>query len=607
MKSKIIKYGIPSLMCLGGTSCHSQKISESTKDMNVVLILTDDQGYGDLGFTGNPYIKTPNIDKLAAESYRFTNYHTCTNSAPTRSGLMTGQYNNRVGVWHTILGRELLSLEETTLPEVFQDNGYATAMYGKWHLGDNSPYRPYERGFDETLWHQGGGVGQTPDFWENDYFDDTYLRNETPTKVSGYCTDVFFENAKEFITRKAKAQEKFFCYISTNAPHAPRHIEERYVEPYRGNDEIVNPPFYGMIANIDENVGALDELLTELGIDDNTIVIFSTDNGSAGASQCNRETGIVERGYNAGMRGRKGLVWDGGHRVPFIIRIPGQQAKACDIDQLFGYIDVAPTLYNLLGMEYDREKSCDGIDISSIFDNTQKRFDRYLVVDTQREELLDSSNPSCVMRENWRLVNRTELYDVTEDVGQNIDVAAENPVIVEELNKIYEQWWQSVSINADKMNAIPLYAPSQAYVSLNSHDRHDLANRKCAAEQTVIRSDFKAPVDTFWATTVPEDGLYTFRLYRWPIESNLGIYESAHKGGEIPNGKPYLAGHVFENIVGGEIKIGEVSLQKRVDNREAKYIEFADVALKAGEYNLYANFLSSDAPFGAQYVIVTKN
>ena len=205
---------------------------------NVVIVITDDQGYGDLSCHGNPVLKTPSLDALYAESVRLTDYHVSPTCAPTRSSLQSGHWANRTGVWHTIMGRSMLRVGEPTIGEVFSNAGYATGMFGKWHLGDNYPFRPEDRGYTHVLRHGGGGVGQTPDFWDNAYFDDTYFLNGTPTKFKGYCTDVFFENAKQFITEQAEANKPFVAYISTNAPHGPLHAPKESAKKYA--DQVKN-------------------------------------------------------------------------------------------------------------------------------------------------------------------------------------------------------------------------------------------------------------------------------------------------------------------------------------------------------------------------------
>jgi len=197
---------------------HPGPAQAKPRQPNVILILTDDRGYGDPAAHGNPWLRTPNMERLHAGSVRLTDYHTGTTCSPTRAGLLTGQHFNRVGVGHTIMGRSLLREGVATLPEVLRRGGYRTGIFGKWRLGDNYPLRPQDRGFDEVLVHGGGGVGQTPDYWENDYFDDTYFHNGRPRKYSGYCTDVWFTEAAVVEENKDRP---LFCYLATNAPHVP--------------------------------------------------------------------------------------------------------------------------------------------------------------------------------------------------------------------------------------------------------------------------------------------------------------------------------------------------------------------------------------------------
>ena len=240
---------------------------------NIVFVLTDDQGYGDLGCHGNEVIRTPCLDHFRQDAVRFTDYHVGSTCAPTRAGLLTGHYCNSDGVWHTIGGRSLLRADEWTLADALTSAGYRTGHFGKWHLGDSPPYRPHERGFAESVYHAGGGIGNTGDAWGNDYFDDTYFKNGVPTPYEGYCTDVFFREGRHFI--QENADRPFFCYIATNAPHGPLNIAPHYVGQYRdATPHEDRARFYGMITNIDENFGRLRAMLDELGVADNTILIF---------------------------------------------------------------------------------------------------------------------------------------------------------------------------------------------------------------------------------------------------------------------------------------------------------------------------------------------
>ena len=323
---------------------------------NIVIVITDDQGYGDLSCHGNPVLKTPSLDALYAESIRLTDYHVSPTCAPTRSSLQSGHWANRTGVWHTIMGRSMLRVGEPTIGEVFSNAGYATGMFGKWHLGDNYPFRPEDRGYTHVLRHGGGGVGQTPDVWDNAYFDDTYFLNGTPTKFKGYCTDVFFENAKQFITEQAEANKPFVAYISTNAPHGPLHAPEESAKKYADqNEKLAN--FFGMIDNIDTNVGQLRAFLTEKNLADNTIFIFTTDNGTAGGKNV----------FNAQMRGKKGSQYDGGHRVPFFVYWPaGELNRPTDVKPITHAVDVLPTLIDLCKIKVETDLKFDGKSIASL-------------------------------------------------------------------------------------------------------------------------------------------------------------------------------------------------------------------------------------------------
>ena len=244
----IVRKLMPALLAAVSVSA-AEPGAETTRPPNVIVILTDDQGYGDLGCHGNPLIQTPHLDRLHADGVRLTNFHVSPVCSPTRAALMTGRYPNRVGVWHVVMSRSLLRADETTMADVFSQAGYRTAIFGKWHLGDNYPYRLQDRGFDEVLVHGGGVVGHVPDYWLNDYFDDTYLHNGVRKKYPGYCTDVWTREAIRFIGEKP--DKPFFVYLSFNAPHGPFQVPEKDAAPYRGKIGGYHPAFYGMISRID--------------------------------------------------------------------------------------------------------------------------------------------------------------------------------------------------------------------------------------------------------------------------------------------------------------------------------------------------------------------
>jgi arylsulfatase A-like enzyme len=567
---------------------------------NVVLILTDDQGYGDLACHGNPLIKTPNLDKLYAQGVRFTNYHVATTCAPTRAGLLTGRNCNKVGAWHTIIGRELLRKGEVTMAEIFRQGGYATGIFGKWHLGDNYPFRPQDRGFNEVLIHGGGGVTQTPDYWNNDYFDDTYFHNGIPEKYTGYCTNVWFSEAAKFITRHKK--KPFFCYIATNAPHSPYNIADAYSEPYKNNPRITNPNFYGMITHLDEQVGLLIDKLKKEGVYENTIFMFMTDNGTAAGVRFN-DKGELVSGYNAGMRGTKGTPYDGGHRVPFFLHWPkGAYGQGKNINTLTSYLDVLPTLMDLCKIRYSRPVQFDGMSLLPLLKGDDKNWpDRVLVADVQRAEFLVKWKQSAVMTKQWRLVNRTELYDIQQDPGQRNNLFDKNPAIVSKLEEAYEKWWSDVSAGADSYSRFIVGSPRQKVTILTSHDLHNDKDIP-AWNQETVRAGNK--VNGFWALEAAEAGNYEIELRRYPAESNLALAAIAPKGEPVPGGQPYPPGEALR-ILKGKITIGQKTYEKQVQGNGTS-ISFV-LPLARGDFNL-TTVLQDDTnqEWPAYYVYIKK-
>lgn len=566
---------------------------------NVVFILTDDQGYGDLGCNGNPVIKTPNIDKLHAQSIRFTDYHVATTCAPTRAGLLTGKNCNKVGAWHTIIGRELLRKQEVTLAEVFKDAGYITGIFGKWHLGDSYPFRPQDRGFDEVLIHGGGGVAQTPDYWLNDYFDDTYFHNGTPEKFPGYCNDVWFGEAAKFISKNKK--KPFFCFISTNSPHSPYNVADKYSDPYKNNPAVPVPNFYGMITNIDEQVGILIEKLKKEGQYENTIFVFMTDNGTAAGVKFD-VTGELVSGFNAGMRATKGSPYDGGHRVPFILHWPkGGYNKGVDINSLTSYTDFMPTLIDLCKIPNRKKVKFDGVSLVPAINGNDKNLDnRVLVADVQRDEFLVKWKQSSVMTQQWRLVNETELYDIKKDKAQKVNVASENPDVVAKLKAAYEIWWKDVSQNGSEYNRVIIGSPFEKVTTLTAHDLH-VEKDFPAWNQDMVR--FGMGSNGFWALEVQKTGKYTIELRRYPQESGLPISAAAPKGEPVPGGRPYSPG-VPLAIKKARIKAGTLQLEQEVkaDDKGAIF----SVSLKKGKLDL-ETFLQDETgkERGAYYVYIS--
>ena len=491
---------------------------------NVVLVITDDQGYGDVGAHGNTMIQTPHMDAMFAESVRLTNFHVDPTCSPTRSALMSGRYSTRTGVWHTIMGRSLMSEREVTLAETLRANGYRTGMFGKWHLGDNYPCRPQDQGFDEAFYHGGGGVGQGPDYWGNDYFDDTYFRLGNAEKASGYCTDVWFTNALEFIERHKDGDQPFFCYLSTNAPHGPYLVDEKYSQPYRNMGVAATMArFYGMITNIDENLGRLRKALRDWALEHNTILMFMTDNGSAAGWRVGRKDNARWRGFNAGMRGGKGSEYDGGHRVPCYVHWPaGTLQGGRDVDQLTAHVDVLPTIVDLCQLQRTAGPAGDGVSLKAILrGNRESLRDRTLFVHSQRLPTPRKWRKSAVMTERWRLVNGKELFDIQADPGQRSNVAQGHPAVVEKLVAAYDGWWDSLKPAFADPVRIHLGSPAEPRAQLHPHDWHVTAQSQSAWHQNHVRSGHLG--NGYWEVNVGQQARYRIELRRWPDHLNRSI------------------------------------------------------------------------------------
>jgi len=425
---------------------------DSSERPNVILIMTDDQGYGDMACHGNPVLKTPNLDQLHGESVRFTDFHVSPFCTPSRAALMTGRYPARTGAYRTSSGRTMLHTDEKTIADVFAAAGYATGMMGKWHLGDNAPHRPQDRGFQDVVWHRCGGIGQSSDYWGNDYFDDVYERNGEFEQFEGYCTDVWFEESMAFI--EANQKRPFFLYLAPNAPHGPYIVGEEWSEPYK--EQITwrhGAEFYGMIANIDWNLGRLREQLDDLELTENTIFIFMTDNGSSNGATFGEDklNSWAVEGYNAGMRGKKSSIYDGGHHVPFFIHWPaGGLTGGRDIETLAAHIDVLPTLAELCGVEVPKSHAPDGTSLVPLLRDADADWKRDHLFLQYHGGAYFAHDPqpwlhSLVMTERWRLLDGEELYDIEADKAQRNDIAADHPEVVAELREFYPPWWESVS------------------------------------------------------------------------------------------------------------------------------------------------------------------
>ncbi len=457
---------------------------------NIVLVITDDQGYGDLGVHGNPVLRTPHLDRLAREGVQVSHFYVTPVCAPTRAGLLTGRYNYRTGVVDTYRGRALMHPGETTLAEHLRAAGYRTGIFGKWHLGDNYPMRPEDQGFDETLVHRGGGIGQPSDPPGGEsYFDPILRRNGTLTRTTGYVSDVITDAAIDFAT--AARSEPFFAYLAFNAPHspleAPPKLEAHYAGlgmtpamfPSVGNP--LQPVFraealakqYAMVENIDENVGRLLAALDRSGRARNTIVIFLTDNGPDG----NR--------YNAGMRGRKGTLYEGGIRVPFFIRWPAGLEGGRTLAGAAAAIDVVPTLLELTGSAaVPSSPALDGLSLGSWLRGRGGAPSRTIYAQWHRGDVPEKFRAFAARGERYKLVQNAgtreepfrdpvfELFDLRADPYEQANLAGRHPELVESMKRDYAAWFDEVTKVRDYQSPsrIHLGAPQEPWSVLTKND-----------------------------------------------------------------------------------------------------------------------------------------
>ena len=419
---------------------------------NIIFILTDDQGYGDISAHGNPVLKTPHLDRLRAEGVRFTDFHVSPTCSPTRSALFTGRHEFKNGITHTVLERERMTLAAATLPPELQSAGYTTGIFGKWHLGDEAAYQPNRRGFDEVYIHGGGGIGQIypgscGDAPGNTYFNPTLLHNGKFEKTSGYCTDLFYAQATQWIDAQRRAKKPFFAYIPSNTPHGPYIARPEDRALYEGKGlEPATENFFGMIHNIDQNIGRLLAKLDEWGIAQNTLVIFMNDNGGTAGVKV----------FNADMRGQKGSAWLGGTRASSFWRWPGT-LQAADCSVLSAHIDFFPTIAAIAGAKIPSavaQSQIEGRSLVPVLQNPAAKLpDRYQFTHFGRWPKLGDPNEAkfkvaSVRNTRWAMVSENggrtpnwQLFDLTVDYGQKNNVIAQHPEVVKELSAAFDQWW----------------------------------------------------------------------------------------------------------------------------------------------------------------------
>ena len=526
---------------------------------NIILIITDDQGYGDIGYNGNPHIKTPNLDLLATNSMRFNNFYVSPVCAPTRSSLLTGRYSLRTGVTDTYNGGAMMSNDEITLAEILKENNYQTGIFGKWHLGDNYPFRPTDQGFHESLIHLSGGIGQVGDFTNyykgnRSYFDPILWHNNEQKKYEGYCSDIFTDEAIKFIEENKSNQ--FFCYLSFNAPHTPLQVPDKYYDLYKNVDPSVISEsekismteknvldakrIYGMVTNIDDNVGKLVSKLKELNIDQNTILIFMTDNGPQ------------QFRYVSNLRGLKSSVYNGGIKVPFYLSYPKIHDAGLDIDNFSAHIDVLPSLLDLCDIETPKNIKIDG---KNFLNKSREERSFFSYWTRKSPELyqnmsLNKGNYKLVGNTNYDSpIERFELFDIDNDpyeIENLIENKKELAIQMKlEMDNIYNELINSKNIKNKPRIIIGSEFENPTYL-----------NRNDASGQRGI-----------WA----QNEIFGF----WRIKALSGKYNFRFKFNNL-------------NLTSGQmvIEVGNQVFSKKVEVDDNGYALMENIDLNEGEFDL---------------------
>ncbi len=534
---------------------------------NVVLIMTDDQGYGDLSCHGSPVLRTPNMDRLHAESVRLTDFHVAPMCSPTRGQLMTGRDAMKTGCTAVCQGRSMIRTDVPTMADFFATSGYATGHFGKWHLGDSYPHRPQDRGFQETLHHRAWGITSLADYWQNGYFDPVLEHNGKDRKFEGYCTDIFFRHAMKWVERCAGERKPFFLYLATNTPHVPNVVAERYSAPYRGQYEGKPIPgeFYGMIANLDENVGKLEAFLKEKGLRDDTILVFLTDNGT--------QSRQAQQIFNAGMRDRKTSVFEGGHRVPCFVRWPAGPLKhGSDVDELTQVQDLLPTLIELCSLDAKNPRF-DGVSLAPLLKGTASGLsDRKLVV--QYRVSGKKWDPAVVMWKKWRLVGPKRLHNVSNDPHQDRNLAAQHPDVVRAMTAHYDAWHAEARALFDKPRWITIGSAASNPMMLYAQD---WVGGYCDNRGGLMR----ATATGYWNVVVETAGVYELELRRWPVEADLPLASGISAGGRA-GARP---------IAAAVVKVADATYDAKCRPEEA-HATFR-VRLQAGRTRLATAFLDA--------------
>lgn len=541
---------------------------------NVVLIVTDDQGYGDFGFHGNPILRTPALDAMARRSARLAYFYVNPVCAPTRASLMTGRYNYRTRVVDTFVGRAMMDTDELTIAEILRAHGYATGIFGKWHLGDNYPLRAMDQGFEEALVHRGGGIGQPSDPPDavGKYTDPVLFHNGRKVRTKGYCTDVYFDAALQWMQGVQREGRRFFAYLPTNAPHGPFHDVPAELYDYYRKMDLRNSRFpqeqghplttkenvdrrariFAMIDNIDRNVGRLFVRLDAMGLSEDTIVLFMVDNGPNGDR------------YVSGMRGRKADVYEGGIRSPFLVHWPHELKAGHVVEQVGAHIDVMPTILDACGIEILSGRHIDGRSLLPLLKGESVSWpERTIFIQSHRGNQPIRYHNFAARSQHWKLVcasgfrlekpsgpPKFELYDMQNDSLEMRDLAGERPAVLARVKAQYEEWFEDVSRTRQNN-----YSPPRIHLGTARENPVVLTRQDWIHE---VGRPWAADSNGHWQLYVARAGEYDIEV-AWRSEPVVGMLRlEVAESTEIATVSPRATSFVFRRI---RLQRGDLNLR----------------------------------------------
>lgn len=565
---------------------------------NIIVVMTDDQGWGDFGFSGNTVVKTPHLDAMADRSAQMTRFYVSPVCTPTRACLMSGRYNFRTRAIDTYIGRAMMETEEVTIAEALKPAGYATGLFGKWHLGDNYPLRPQDQGFDEVLMHRGGGIGQPSDpiGGEGKYTDPILFHNGEEKAYEGYCTDIYFDAAFDFMAESKSAHKPFFAYIATNAPHGPYHdvpedLRKMYMEmDLRGglaNPEVSDQQYerqrdnlarvFAMETNIDQNIGRLFDTLKKLNLYEDTLVMFLVDNGPGGPR------------FVGSMRGKKGSVVDGGIRTPFLAHWPKELEAGHRSDRIAAHIDIMPTILDAAGANLPDQTRLDGTSILPLLRGKSTDWaDRTLFLQWHRGSEPTPYKKFAAVGQRWKLVQETQpgweeglalppkgyqfgLYDMENDLGETSNLVASQPEVFNKMKADYDQWFDDVS-NTRPDN----YAPP-AIVIGTPHENPTVLTWQDWIRQSEGHGWKEPNALGYWILQIDRPGRYEVRM----------VFDAREYD------------ETLEVSLGGKTRSLKVSAG-------SKAITLPALSLKAGPTEFHGELKSSGAVRGVYQIFITK-